>query len=315
MRRLPDLEAWALFAKVVETRSFARAADELGLSKPTVSKAIARLEVRIGTALLNRTSRRLSLTEAGHRAATIAGRILAEGEALEAEATAQATVPSGLVRLTAPMSFGVAHVAPLLPELFEVYPDISIDLHLADEVVDLVGGGFDIAIRISALPDSALRARRVCRVRRVLVGAPGYFERQGRPEHPRDLEQHVCLGYAYLPSSNRWQFRHIRGEEYDVMPGGPLRVNNADALRPMLLAGRGLAVQPEFMVAEDIAAGRLEAVMTDWSMPLITLNIVTPPSSLRPARVIAVIDFLWRHFAQEAWAAEQNLQNISDDTH
>ena len=313
MRRLPDLEAWALFAKVAETRSFTRADSELGISKPTVSKAISRLEARIGTALLNRTSRRLSLTEAGRRAARSAGRILTEGEALETEAMDQATAPSGLVRLTAPMSFGIAHVAPLLPELFETYPELSVDLHLADEVVDLVGGGFDIAIRIAALPDSALRTRRVCRVRRLLVGAPEYFERRGRPEHPGDLAKHVCLGYAYLPSSSRWHFRHATGEEVDVVPGGPLRVNNADALRPMLVAGRGLAVQPEFMAAEDIAAGRLEVAMADWSMPPIALNIVTPPSGLRPARVTAVIDFLWHHFANAPWSSGRMLDNSADD--
>lgn len=306
MRRLPDLEAWALFAKVAETKSFSRAASELGISKPTVSKAIARLEARIGTALLNRTSRRLSLTEAGHRAATSASRILAEGEAVEAEATAQAVVPHGLVRLTAPMSFGVAHVAPLLPELFEFFPELSVDLHLADEVVDLVGGGFDIAIRIAALPDSALRARRVCRIRRLLVGAPEYLQRQGRPEHPSDLTAHVCLGYANLPTLDRWLFRHVSGEEVAIVPGGPLRVNNADALRPMLVAGRGLAVQPEFMLRDDIAAGRLDVVMADWSMPPIALNIVTPPGSLRPTRVAAVIDFLWQRFAKAPWA-------LSDD--
>jgi DNA-binding transcriptional LysR family regulator len=304
MARLPDLEAWAVFAKVAETGSFARAAADLALSKPSVSKAVTRLEARIGASLLNRTSRRLSLTDTGRRAAASAARILAEGEAVEAEATSQAVVPHGLVRLTAPMSFGVAHVAPLLPDLFVAYPLVSIDLHLSDEVVDLVGGGFDLALRIAALADSTLRARRICRIRRLLVGASSYFERRGRPEHPRDLSGHACLGYAYLPTPDRWRFIHASGEEAAISPSGPLRANNADALGPMLLAGLGLAVQPEFLVADDVAAGRLEAVMTGWSMPPITLNIVTPPGGPRPARVAAVIEFLARRVSRAAWALE-----------
>ncbi len=302
MSRLPDLEAWAVFAKVAETNSFARAAADLGLSKATVSKAVARLEGRIGASLLNRTSRRLSLTDTGRRAAASAARILAEGEAVEAEAMSQAVVPQGLVRLTAPMSFGIAHLAPLLPDLVSAYPQLSIDLDLSDEVVDLVGGGFDLALRIAALADSTLRVRRVCRVRRLLVGAPDYFARRGRPDHPRDLAGHACLGYAYLPTPDRWRFTHSSGAEATVAPTGPLRVNNADALRPMLSAGLGLAVQPEFLVADDIAAGRLEALMTDWSMPPIALNIVTPPGGHRPARVAAVVEFLARRLSAAAWA-------------
>ena len=175
------------------------------------------------------------------------------------------------------MSFGVEHVAPALAGFLRAYPEISIDLHLSDQTVELVGGGFDLALRIAALSDSSMVARRLCQVRRLLVGAPDYFARRGRPSHPRDLGAHACLGYSYLPSGDNWQFIGPAGEEHAIAVTGPLRANNADALMPSLLAGMGLAVQPEFVVWRDLRAGRLEAVMGEWSAPPIALNIVMPP--------------------------------------
>lgn len=300
MADLPDFEAWAVFAKVAETGSFARAASELRLSKATVSKAVARLEDRLGERLFHRTSRRLSLSETGRALSVRAAQILADAEAVEAEALAQSTSPRGRVRMAVPMSFGLEHVAPALPEFLTTYPAISIDLHLSDQVVDLVGGGFDLALRIAALSDSSMVARRLCQVRRLLVGTPGYFASHGRPSHPRDLSRHFCLGYSYLPSGDVWRFTAPSGEEAAVAVTGPLLANNADALMPSLRAGIGIALQPEFVVWRDLAEGRLEAVMTDWAAPPTALNIVSPAGRPRPSRIVVLIEFLVRRFSEHA---------------
>jgi DNA-binding transcriptional LysR family regulator len=290
--KLPDLEGLAIFAKVAEARSFAGAADELALSKATVSKAVARLEQRLGARLFNRTSRRLALTDLGRDLAGRAAALLAAAEAVEADAQAQSATPRGVVRLAAPMSFGLRRVAPLLPRFLALYPEVSVDLHLSDAVVDVIGEGFDAALRIGVLPDSSLRVRRLCPVRRLVVGAPAYFDRRGRPTHPAHLAEHACLGYAYLATPDVWRFANAAGETVSLRPAGPLRANNADALTPALIAGLGIAVQPDFIVGEALADGSLEAVLGDWTMQDSFLHLVTPPGGPRPARVEVLIDFL-----------------------
>src|SRR5438067_2194407 len=236
MAKLPDFEALAIFAKVVELRSFAAASGELARSKATVSKAVSRLEERLGARLFNRTSRRLALTDAGQKLSERATRLLLDGEAAENEALAQSVAPRGLVRLAVPMTFGVKAVAPILPEFLSQYPEVSIDLHLSDATVDLIGEGFDAGLRIARLPDSSLIARRLCAMPRYTVAAPSYLKRHGRPMHPMHLAEHKCFGYAYLSTQNVWHYTNAAGEQASVRPGGQLRVNNGEAVMPALLA-------------------------------------------------------------------------------
>lgn len=302
MKRLPDLEAWAIFAKVAECGSFARAAAELTLSQATVSKAISRLEARMKTMLLHRSSRRLSLTEAGHAALERASRILAEGEAVEADITEQSSSLRGPVRVTAPMSFGLSHLAPLLPEFMARHPEVELDFHFSDEQVDLVAKRLDLALRIASLADSSLLARRLCSVRILLVGSPAYFARHGRPSHPRELSAHRALLYSNAPGGEFWRFRHVEQGEFALEMPSTLRVNNAEALTPALRAGLGLALQPEFLAWQDVQAGELETVMMDWQVDPIALYILTPPGRSRPARVQALIDYLAARLAVAPWA-------------
>ena len=298
MTTLPDLQALAIFAKVAERRSFAAAAAELKLSKATVSKAVGRLEARLGTRLFNRTSRRLALTEAGRVLRTGAATMLATAEAAEAEALAQSAAPRGLVRLTAPMSFGTLYVAPLVPEIWLLYPEIVVDLHLSDAAVDLVGEGFDAAIRVAALPDSSLIARKLCDMPSHLVAAPSCLAAHGAPTRPQRLAELPCIAYAYQSGSEAWHFSHPSGETVAVRPAGPLRVNNGDAMLPSLIAGVGFAVLPEFLVREPLADGRLQIVLPEWRLPAAAVQWVTPPGGPRPRRIEVLGEFFASRLAR-----------------
>jgi DNA-binding transcriptional LysR family regulator len=292
MPNLPDLEGLAIFAKVVDMRSFAGAAAELNLSKATVSKAVSRLETRLGTRLFNRTSRRLALTDAGRQLSARAAQILAEAEAAEDDARAQSSTPRGRVRLAVPMSFGVLHVAPLIAEFLATYPEVTIELHLSDAIVDLIGDGYDAAIRIGMLPDSSLVARRLCDSQRYLVGSPAYLKKHGRPNHPLQLADHACLGYTYAIGPETWRFTTTDGKSASVRPSGPLRVNNGDAMMPALIAGIGLGVLPEFIVREALADGRLQRLLPEWTLASGAVYWLTPPGGPRPKRVDVLRDFL-----------------------
>jgi DNA-binding transcriptional LysR family regulator len=291
MSKLPDLEGLAIFAKVAEMRAFAAAAAELKLSKATVSKAVSRLESKLKTRLFNRTSRRIALTDAGRQLAGRAAHILAEGEAAEDAALAQATAPRGLVRLAAPMSFGLLNVAPLLPEFLAIFSEISVDLHLSDAMVDVIGEGFDAAVRIAVLPDSSLVVRRLCEMQRYLVASPTYLNRYGRPKHPLHLAQHRCISYSYAMTTEIWRFTK-GGKSASVRPSGPLRVNNGDAMMPALIAGTGVGILPEFILRDALATGHLERLLPDWSLPSGAVYWVTPPGGPRPKRVEVLGDFL-----------------------
>ena len=301
MSKLPDFEGLALFAKVAEEGSFAAAARVTGVSVPTVSRAVARLEERLGGRLFNRTSRQLALTEFGASLAAQAGDICRQAEALESRAQDLSMLPRGQVRLAVPLAFGVRWVAPLLPILMRQYPELSVDLHLSDASVDLIAEGFDAALRIAVMPDSSLVARRLCAVTQYLVASPGYIDTHGRPAHPRELADRACMSYAYRARTQVWRFTHADGTEEDVVPTGPLRVTNSNALIPVLLEGLAVAELPEFIASEYLANGSLELLLPDWHMAQGGLYFVTPSTRSRSAKVKALSDFFALHLSNPVW--------------
>ena len=301
--RLPDLEAWAIFARVAETSSFAGAAAELGIATATVSKAISRLEARVGAALLTRSSRRVALTVLGRELAATAAAMLADAEALEGNASAQGSEPRGVVRVAAPMSFGVNYVAPLLPELLARHPALAVELSLSDEVVNLVAHGFDFAIRASPRASNSMRIRRICTVPLRAVAAPAWIARHGRPAAPAELRPEWLFGYLYSRTPNRLPFRNrTTGEEVSIATTGRLRVNNGEAMLPALEAGVGIAILPEFMVWEALRRGALVPILEEWCTAEVALNVVTPPGGPRASRVALTIEVLAERLVRAPWA-------------
>ena len=284
-----------MFAAVVEHRSFTDAAKALSVSKATVSKAVTRLEEHLDTSLFNRTSRRLALTESGKRLADHAHRILSEGQAAEEAARDETADLSGVVRLGAPMTFGLLRVAPLVAQFTKLNPLVDVDLHLSDAHIDIVDMGLDATIRIADMPDSSLRARRLADVTIHTVASPAYLAERGRPQHPSDIGTHDCLCYSNVTTPDIWRFAGPGQQNVVVQVRSRLTVNSGEAMLPALRQGVGIARLPDFIVGDAIAAGELEEILLDWRPPPMGLHLVTPPSRLRPARVEALLDFLTRH--------------------
>ncbi len=301
MDRLAEME---IFVRVVDDGSFSAAADGLGMTKSAVSKRVAALEERLGARLLNRTTRRLSVTDAGAAFHARAARILAEADEAEAEVSRLQAVPRGLLRVNAPVTFGINHLGPLLPAFLARYPELSVDLVLNDRFVDLVEEGFDLAIRIADLDDSSLIARRLCASDRILVAGPDYVAARGLPRTPDDLADHTCLLYSLLRRSGEWTLRHASGTEARVrVSGGALRANNGDVLRQATLDGLGITMMPTFIVGADLAAGRLVRVLPEWGDATGAVHAVWPAGRFTAAKVRAFVDMLVDAFKTPSWEA------------
>lgn len=298
------LEGYATFAAVVDCGGFSAAALRLKVTKSAVSKQVSRLEERLGARLLNRTTRRLSLTEAGQAFHQHCLRILAEAEDAELAVSQLHASPRGLLRVSAPMSFGVTHLAPALCPFLARYPDLTLEVSYDDRLVDVLAEGVDVVVRITRLADSSLIARKVAPVRRVLAASPEYLEQRGMPRQPSDLAAHDCLLYTLQASANTWPLLHRDGSRADITISGRVRMNNGDALRAAAVAGLGIVYSPSFIIGEDLAAGRLVRVLPEWEGPEIALYAVYPPGRHLSAKVRAFVDYLVEAFGpQPYWDA------------
>lgn len=299
--RLADM---SVFVQVVEQGGFSAAARRLGLSPSAVSKLVGRLEDRLGARLLHRTTRSLTPTAEGLAYVERCREILADIDALEAGIGQSDVRPRGALRVSLSHAFGFAQILPLVPDFAALHPEVELKLLFTDRAVDLVADGIDMAVRLGAITDESLIARRLGEHRRIVCAAPAYLARRGTPAVPADLHGHDCLLFEEAERLNRWPFRDAGGERVLVPVRGTIASNNGEALYALLLSGMGIARAADFLVVKDIAAGRLVPILTGHAVDEMTpIHAVYPHRKHLAAKVRVFLDFLVARFAGSPWLA------------
>ncbi len=296
MDRLSKMTA---FTKVVETGSFVGAARQLRLSSTMVSKHVRELEDRLGVKLLHRTTRRVSLTEVGALFYERCSGLLAELDELESAASQLQTTPRGVLRVSAPLAFGSLRIPTLLAAFADLYPDVTVELTLADRPVDVVEEGFDLAVIIGDMPNSSYMTRLLSLTKAIVCAAPGYLARKGTPETPADLANHNCLTHDIPAASKGWAFTGPDNKPHIIKVAGNFRTNSATALLTAALNGQGLILTPLYMVADALKNETLVALLTAYTTPEIPIRLVYPPGRYLSAKVRTFIDFLISRLAGE----------------
>ncbi len=286
---------------MVARGGFARAADALDTSPANITRYVAELETHLGVRLLNRTSRRLSLTEAGEALYERARAVIEDVAEAEAAATADSRNPRGRLRINAPLAFGIRHLAPLWPRFLALYPDVELDIDLTDRVVDLVEDGYDLGIRISRGGSQAHVARKLATSRNMLCAAPRYLERFGIPVSPEDLPGHRCLVYTHAPEPDVWTLLDGEGTPHRVRLQPHVRTNSGDTARALALAGEAITWQPMFLIGEDVARGDLVPLLPGWRLPDIDVLALYASRRHLSAKVRTMVDFLAEAFRHTEW--------------
>lgn len=292
---MDTLDGMKTFVAVIAEGSFSAAARRLDMSPQLTSKYVAQLEERLGARLLNRSTRRLSLTEAGKAYNERCRQVLADIDDMESAIGDLTVKASGTLRINAPMSFGISHLASAAARFQADNPAVGIELTLNDRIVDVVGEGFDLAIRIGRLEESALVARRLAPIRLLVCASPAYLRQHGTPLRPEDLEEHLCLGYSYSRERSHWRLER-NGRTHEVPVDGSFVANNGDALRLAAVDGAGIILQPSFIVGEDVRAGRLQVVLPEYKVADLALYAVYAHRQYLSAKVRLFIDYLRDHF-------------------
>jgi DNA-binding transcriptional LysR family regulator len=293
-----------VFAQVVEAGSFAKAAERLGFSTSATSRHVAELEAHLQTRLLNRTTRRVSLTESGRAFYERSVQLLADLAEAEEEASSAAVVPRGTIRLTTSLNFGVRHVAPAIASFLERHREVRFDVSLSDRVVDLVEEGFDLAIRIGAPGADNLVARKLGQTRLVPCASPQYLASHGAPKTPEELAGHDCFTYEYVSPRHVWRFRDRAGTEHAVRVSGRLHANNGDLLAEVAAEGAGIVFEPAFIVGPEVRAGRLVPLLQEFVPPPVPIYALYPSRKHLSAKVRRFVEFLTERFAgAEDWSA------------
>jgi DNA-binding transcriptional LysR family regulator len=300
--RIDQLAALRALRRVVELGSFTAAAEALGLSHTAVSRQIKQLEAHLGAQLLNRTTRRFALTDAGKQYYEASRQILDALDEADRAVTAHQARPSGTLRINAPMAFGTLELAAWLPAFIAQYPELTVDLVCNDRIVDLIEDSFDVALRLTrGLPDSTLIAKKLADSPLLLAASPAYLKQQGTPRTPADLERHNCLVYTQAQHPRVWSFRSPGGEE-SVTVQGSLQANTSVALRAAALAGLGIISAASFIVHEDVRRGALTALLPDYPQRPRELYALYPQSRHLSPKVRAFIDFATKHYRERGWA-------------
>lgn len=293
-----DLMDVLAFVRVVETGAFSRASERMGAAKSILSRRVARLEEQLGAKLLTRTAHGASPTDIGQVYYERAANILADLEAAQEVVAEAVTQVAGPVRLSAPLSFGTEYLAPALADFAKLHPKVELDVSLEDRKVDLIGGGYDLALRIGQLADSSLIARRITAVRAAVLASPDYLAVRGRPSSPEELNGHDLLFYANAGMGQQWRFR-MNGKWETVRGQVRLRADNGEMLREAACASLGIVILPTFIAAPAIESGRLEVLLRDYPLDESGLHVVMPPGRAATARVRALVDFLVERFGPE----------------
>lgn len=301
------LEAMRVFVAVVDAGSFVAASDALPMSKAAVSRHVAELESHLGVRLLNRTTRRLSLTPEGEVFHARCKEVLASVDEAEAEITSRSGEATGLLRINAPFTFGLLHLAPLWVEFMASHPKLTLDVTLSDRVVDLVEEGFDMAVRIARLPDSSLVSRQIAGTRLVLCASPIYLRQHGTPGHPAELAQHQVAAYSLFSQGDHWSFTGPQGP-VTVKVSPRLRCNNGDTCRLAALRHQGIVLQPSFLVGPDLQAGTLVELMPEYRSIELGVYVVYPSRKFVSPKVRLLIDFLVEAFRMQSWPTQKRAK-------